>query len=75
MVLKRGRKRQTNIDILQTKLRELAPLHKTPTDTANVYEESGSKAEGLKIVEEIKKPVKKKGLKKDAVINTKMLLT
>lgn len=75
MVLKRGRKRDTNIAILQTALKEVATLTPHRMDrNEDLYQPERHSAKGLKSVEPIINN-KKKGIKKDAVINTKMLLT
>ncbi len=76
MVLKRGRKRETNIAILQSALKEVATLTGRSPQREQRNNETKPTDEDLPItVVEPAKGLKKKGIKKDAVINTKMLLT
>jgi hypothetical protein len=73
----RNKRRHNNIKVLQEKLQDLAINKDSLNEDKNSKEMSGygSKEDVMKEVLLIVKPVKKKGIKKDELINTRRLLT
>jgi len=71
----RNKRRFNNIKILQDKIQSLAIKNEDKNDTSTEPTGYGSKNEVMKEVLLMVKPVKKKGIKKDELINTKRLLT
>jgi hypothetical protein len=71
----RNKRRFNNIKILQDKIQSLAIKNEDKNEPTASVSGYGSKNEVMKEVLLMVKPVKKKGIKKDELINTKRLLT
>lgn len=69
----RNKRRFNNIKVLQDKIQSLAIKNEDKNEDKN--EPGGSKEDVMKEVLLMVKPVKKKGIKRDELINTKRLLT
>lgn len=70
----RSKRRQTNIKLLESNMRQVAIAEKKPEVQSNTYKIKDDMVAG-RVVKPVEKTPKPKGAKKAALINTKKLLT